>query len=173
MARNHDEARPGIETYVRTNRFWYAIQVGIFAAVIWGAVRWGVYSFRFTQVQPGFLLKPFVDDDSLSGTMGFIWGALTFLVLSILVSLLYAFALYKLRGPWPGIAYGILWFALLYLLYGMLTGAVPPFGKISWDSLWTDFSIFVLWGTFIGYSISFEFTDERQRNKGKTMLNLQ
>ena len=173
MGRHHDETRPGIETFVPTNRFWYAIQVGVFAAIIWGAVRGAVYYFHFTQVQPGFLLKPFLDDDVLEGTMGVIWGGVTFLVLSIFVSLLYAFALYKLRGPWPGVAYGALWFTLLYLLYGMLTGAVPPFGKISWDSLWTDFSIFVLWGTFIGYSISFEFTDERQRNKEKTLLNLQ
>lgn len=159
--------------HTRRNPIWFAVQVGFFGAVIFGFVRGVVHYFQFTEVDPGFLLKPFVSDDFLAGTGGYAAGFLSFLAVSIIASLLYLIFASKLKGPWPGILYGVLWFLVLYMLIGMLFGMVPPLGVISWDSLWSDFTIFVFWGVFIGYAISFEYTDERQREKEKTMLNLQ
>lgn len=148
-----------------TARFPYALEIGFFAGLIWGAVRWLAYYFKFTTVIPGFLIEPFFRHDFLVGTGGHVAGYLSFIVFSIVAALLYVYTASKLKGPWPGVVYGLLWFIVLYLLLGPLMGMLPPIGKISWDSVFMDGSVFVLWGVFIGYSISYEFTDERIREK--------
>lgn len=157
----------------RRNRFWFAVQVGFYGALIFWFVRWIVHYFKFTEVNPGYLVSPFFSDDFLAGAAGYIVGFLSFLVISVIASLLYVLFASKMKGPWPGIGYGVLWFLILYMAIGMLFGLVPPLGVISWDSLWSDFTVYVFWGVFIGYTISFEYTDERQRSKEETMVNLQ
>ena len=156
---------PGVQTVKRTNRFLYALQIGIFAGLIFGAIRWICHYFRFTGVIPGFLVEPFFLRSFLAGNGGHVVGTAAFIVLSVAASLLYAPIASKLRGPWPGALYGALWFCVLYLWIGPMLGMLLPLGKLSWDSFWTDGSIFVMWGVFIGYSISYEFTNERRRDK--------
>jgi len=34
-----------------------------------------------------------------------------------------------------------------------------PLVRIGWNTIWTEWSIHMLWGLFIGYSIAFEFHD--------------
>jgi len=52
---------------------------------------------------------------------------------------------------------------VLYLLIGPFTGMVPSVTKMDANTFFTDVCLFILWGLFIGYSISMEFTDERNR----------
>ncbi|MCI3920164.1 YqhR family membrane protein [Paenibacillus sp. TRM 82003] len=158
---------------MRTNRFLYALEIGFFAGLIWGGVRWLFVYFGFTDVVPGFLVEPFFTHDFLSGTGGYLVGYASFIAMSIVAALIYALVGYKLKGPWPGVAYGILWFVGLYLLIGPMVGMLPPLGVNDWDSIWSDFSVFVLWGVFIGYTITLEFTDERSRDSGNSSMNLQ
>jgi hypothetical protein len=164
---------PGIETIVRSKPLPFALQVGFFAGVIWGAVRWLLYYFGFTDVIPGFLVEPFFKHDFLNGTGGYVVGYASFIVMSMIAALIYVLFAKLLKGPLPGILYGLLWFGLVYLLIGPMVGMLLPIGKLDWDSIWTDFSVFVLWGVFIGYTITMEFTDERSRDAGKSTAKLQ
>jgi hypothetical protein len=164
---------PGIETYVASNPFKLALHVGFFAGLIWGGVRWLFYYFGLTDVLPGFLVEPFFKHDFLNGTGGYLVGYVSFIAMSIVAALLYALVARKLKGPWPGVLYGIAWFVLVYLLIGPMVGMLKPLGVLDWDSIWTDFSIFVIWGVFIGYTITMEFTDERSRDSGEIPAKLQ
>jgi uncharacterized membrane protein YagU involved in acid resistance len=170
---NQKKKNPGMETYVKTKPIRYAVQIGFFAGVIWGAVRWLFYYFGFTDVLPGFLVEPFFKHDFLNGTAGYFIGYASFIVMSIVAALIYVLFAKRLRGPWPGVLFGLVWFVLIYLLLGPMVGMLKPLGVNDWDSIWTDFSIFVLWGVFIGYTITLEFTDERDRETDKMIGNAQ
>lgn len=147
----------------RTNPFWFAIYIGFFAGLIWGGLKMLEFGLKFTQVVPGFLLEPFFRHSFLLTWQGMFLGWASFIGLSIAASCLYMLFLRKLKGPWPGIGYGLVWWSLLYLLAGPLTGMVDGINQQDLTSFVTDLCLFILWGLFIGYSIAMEYTDERSR----------
>lgn len=146
-----------------TNRSAYAAQIGLFAGLIWGCVRWMFYNMKFTTELPSFLMEPFFKHDFLVTYWGVLIGLAGFILFSIIASMLYMVMLSKLRGPWPGIFYGIVWWALMFLAVGPLLGMTGKVNAVGWNTIFSELCIFTLWGVFIGYSIAFEFTDEASR----------
>ncbi|ANY71934.1 YqhR family membrane protein [Paenibacillus ihbetae] len=146
-----------------TNPFLYALELGYYAGLIWGAVRWIFYTLKFTRVVPGFLMEPFFKHGFLLTAAGQIAGWLSFIAFSVIAALIYVFLFRKLKGPWPGIIYGVIWWIVLYIALNPWLRFTPPVKKLTWDTNITEFCIFLLWGLFIGYTAAQEFTDERMR----------
>lgn len=46
------------QTSVHTNPFYFSVELGFFAGLIWGGARWLMYVLHFTKVLPGFLAEP-------------------------------------------------------------------------------------------------------------------
>ncbi|QNK55469.1 YqhR family membrane protein [Paenibacillus sp. PAMC21692] len=146
-----------------TNRWLYAVHIGLFAGLIWGSIRWMFYSMKFTTELPGFLMEPFFRHHFLISYWGIVIGIAGFIVFSIAAALLYTALLGRFRGPWPGIFYGLGWWALMFLAAGPLIGMTSRVNAAGWNTILSELCIFTLWGVFIGYSIAFEFTDESSR----------
>ncbi len=146
-----------------TNPFAFGLELGFFAGLIWGAVHWVFYTFHFTKVIPGFLGGPFFRSSFLKSGSGQLTGWLLFIVLSAFASIIYVLLLRKLRGPWPGILYGVVWWFILFILAGPKLHMMKPVQHLGWNSVVSEFCLFLLWGLFIGYTIAVEFTDERKR----------
>ncbi|MFB7815611.1 YqhR family membrane protein [Paenibacillus chitinolyticus] len=147
----------------KTNRAFFALYLGFFAGIIWGAVKIIEYIFKFTRVIPAFLAEPFYRHDFLLTWQGTLVGWLFFIVFSIQASFIYMFLFGKVRGPWMGVGYGIAWWCLLYLVIGPWTGMMGSMYFSDWNTILTDFCLFLVWGLFIGYSTAFEFTEEHSR----------
>ncbi|MCT1397490.1 YqhR family membrane protein [Paenibacillus sp. p3-SID867] len=150
-----------------TNPFTFALELGYYAGLIWGAVHWIFYWLKFTKVLPGFLLEPFFKHEFLATTAGQIAGWLSFIAFSVIASLIYVTLFRKLRGPWPGIAYGIVWWAVLFVALNPWLRLTDPVKKLPWDTNISEVCIFILWGLFIGYTTAQEFTDEKLREPKK------
>ncbi|WP_235946598.1 YqhR family membrane protein [Paenibacillus glycinis] len=146
-----------------TNPFFYCLQLGFFAGLIWGLVRWLLYIIHFTKVLPGFLADPFFRQSFLKTSWGHLLGIGFFIVFSILAALLYKLLLGRIAGPWPGLFYGLFWWAVLFPLAGPALGLFQPITKIGYDTIFTECALFLVWGLFIGYTIAFEYTDEASR----------
>jgi len=147
-----------------TNPWLFAIELGFFAGVIWGGAHWLMYIMKFTKVSPGFLLEPFFKHQFLATSAGQAAGYLSFIVFSVFVSLLYVLTLRRLKGPWPGLIYGVLWWGIIFLAGSRLFLMQGPF-HLPWNTVISEFCIFLLWGLFIGYTAAVEFTDERKRDQ--------
>ncbi|OMF34237.1 hypothetical protein BK133_13040 [Paenibacillus sp. FSL H8-0548] len=152
-----------------TNAWLYSIKIGFFAGLIWGCVRWLFYEMNFTKVMPGFAADPFFKVSFLKTAWGSVVGIGFFIILSIVAALLYKFTLGRLRGPWPGVLYGAVWWAILFIAVGPMLGIMEVISKVGWNTIYTEFCVFLLWGVFIGYSIAFEFTDEASREPIKIL----
>jgi len=146
-----------------TNPWLFSVKIGFFAGLIWGLVRLLCYSLKFTTVLPGFIAEPFFRSMFLRTGWGMVIGLTFYIVFSILAAMLYQFTLSRLRGPWPGVFYGFLWWAIMHLAIGPWLGMMKGLTQAGWNTLYTELSISLLWGVFIGYSIAFEFTDEASR----------
>lgn len=149
-------------------RWGFAAYIGFFAGLIWGWVEWVLYYFKFTTVLPAFLVEPFFKKSFMHSWSGHWTGLAAFTAYSIVAALVYTAVLLKLRGAWPGVLFGVLWWGLTFGFIGPFTGMLPPFRNLSFDTHVTEACRFVLWGVFIGYSISLEFHDEREREPSMT-----
>ncbi|GGF77002.1 hypothetical protein GCM10010912_22620 [Paenibacillus albidus] len=147
-----------------TNPWFFALELGFFAGLIWGGIRWLMYVMRFTKVIPGFLVEPFFRHDFLLTAAGQIAGYLSFIAFSVIVSLLYVLILRKLKGPFPGLLYGVLWWTAIFIGGSRYFLMQPPF-RLPWNSVISEFCLFLLWGMFIGYTAAMEYTDERKREQ--------
>lgn len=146
-----------------TNLFWFALQLGVFAGIIWGGIRWIAYALHFTIIVPGFMVEPFFKHDFLTTVRGGWIGWGMFLLLSIIASFLYTLLLRKIPGPWAGMIYGLIWWGIIFAVVGPLLKWMPPITKVNWDTIWTESCLFLLWGLFIGYTAAVEYNDERLR----------
>ncbi|BFH61666.1 YqhR family membrane protein [Paenibacillus azoreducens] len=153
-----------------TNPLIFAVEIGFFAGFIWGGVHWLFYVLHFTKVTPGFLGEPFLRHSFLESGLGQLAGWLLFIALSVIASIIYVFLFRKIKGPWPGIIYGIVWWCVIFALAGPSLGMVEPLNRIGWNTIVSEFCLFLLWGLFIGYTIAFEFTDERKREPEKAKV---
>ncbi|WP_213617816.1 YqhR family membrane protein [Paenibacillus sp. J22TS3] len=153
-----------------TNPWWFALQLGFFAGLIWGGIHGVFYFMRFTKIIPGFLAEPFFKHAYLKTMPGYFIGWLFFIIFSILAALIYTMFLRKLKGPWPGLVYGALWWAVLFLLAGPALHMTPPFRQLNFNTHFSEFCLYLLWGLFIGYTAAMEYTDERDREPRKPLL---
>ncbi|KAA9007495.1 hypothetical protein F4V43_03120 [Paenibacillus spiritus] len=140
----------------------FSLEVGFFAGFIWGGVHWLMAALKFTRVVPGYLGEPFLRHDFLKTTAGQLAGYLLFILFSVAATFLYVLVFRKLKGPWPGMCYGILWWAILFLAGSRIFLLQPPM-RLPWNSVICEFCLYLLWGLFIGYTAAIEFTDERKR----------
>lgn len=147
----------------RTSICQFSLYIGFFAGLFWGGLHIVEYYFRLTDLVPGFLVEYFFKHEFLTTKWGGVVGWIFFILFSMIAAVLYSAMLLKARGPWIGLFYGLLWWGLLYLLIGPATGMMPWIYDLGWNTIITDLCLFALWGLFIGYSISVEFTDERER----------
>jgi len=144
----------------RTNPWTFALYVGFFAGLIWGAVKIVLYSLRFTSVLPGFMVEPLFKHEFMKSWRGLLTGWAFIIAASIAAALLYTAVLRKVKGPYPGILYGAAWWLVSFLLAGE-GGVTPAIAEMNPTTLVSELCLFVLWGLFIGYTISEEFNEER------------
>lgn len=153
-----------------TNLFLFSLNIGFFAGLIWGAVKGFFYYMSFTTLVPGYLVEPFFKHSFLLSTPGHYTGWGFFTLFSIVATMIYVFLFRKLKGPLPGMLYGVLWWCIIFLLAGPMTGMTPPFKQLSINTMVVEFCLYLLWGLFIGYTAAVEFTDERKREPKKPSL---
>ncbi|MBM7564356.1 Ni/Fe-hydrogenase subunit HybB-like protein [Paenibacillus sacheonensis] len=161
--RKRKENRTEYNGTTNTNPFWYCLQLGFFAGLIWGVMRWLLYLIHFTKVLPGFMADPFFRQSFLKTAWGHLLGLAFFIVFSIIAALLYKAVLGRFRGPWAGLFYGLFWWIILFVMAGPAMGLFEPVTKIGYDTNFTECALFLVWGLFIGYTIAFEYTDEASR----------
>lgn len=147
----------------KTNPYLYALFIGLYAGVIWGVVRWMFYGLKFTKELPGYWLEPFFQNSFLKTYWGAVAGIGSFIVFSIAAAFIYLIVLYKFKGAWPGVIYGFVWWFIIFVFIGPWLKMTTVITKAGWETLSAELCICLLWGSFIGYSISFELNDEASR----------
>lgn len=142
------------------------IIIGIFGGLFWALFYLIMYAFKMTEVDPKILLEIVFQDGKWITRW---YGNIIFILLSSLVSTIIAFIyffLFKKQTNWAvGAIYGIFVWLIVYLLFPILLNDYNPFIQHEVESNVAIFCLFILYGVFVGYSISFDYENLKAEYK--------
>ncbi|UOE95909.1 YqhR family membrane protein [Alkalihalobacillus sp. LMS39] len=136
--------------------------IGFCGGIFWGLIGYLAFFFNFMRVGPALVLMPWALGDWKNGYIGQIVGIFVIGLLSILVAFLYMVLLKKFNNIWAGLGYGlVLWGLVFYLLNPVFHG-LKPLNQLDSNTIITSICLYILYGVFIGYSISYEYEELNQ-----------
>ncbi|TCT26939.1 membrane protein YqhR [Melghiribacillus thermohalophilus] len=138
-----------------------ALITGFVGGIFWGGLGSLAYFFNFTSVShSSFILRSFIMAPWTEGLLGELISLFLLGLISMGASYLYFILFRRARGMFPGIFYGLgLWLLVMFFLNPVFT-AVPAAVDLDSVTVTTTVCQYVLYGAFIGYSISYEYHKE-------------
>lgn len=134
---------------------------GFAGGIIWSLVAYLCFSFHFTAIEPNVLLEPFTVGSWRKMWIGKTISILVYGLFSTGCALVYYLFFKKLKSMWVGAIYGLCLCAVVLIVLNPIFPGMKPFLKLDANTIITCCCIYILYGVFIGYSISFEY--ERSR----------
>ncbi|RHW41093.1 hypothetical protein D1B31_09115 [Neobacillus notoginsengisoli] len=132
---------------------------------LWGGLFWSFigqigYYFHFTKIPPRVILEPWALGHWKHEWSGTLVSIILIGIISIGVAFIYAAVLKKAGGLLSGVAYGVLLFLLVFLLLNPMFPGISPYKDLDRNTMVTSVCLFILYGVFVGYSISWEYQNE-------------
>lgn|SRR5690606_9624192 len=148
------------------NLMQLTIITGLVAGILGSLIGFFAHTFKFTDINPDLILAPF-QGEWKEGWLGIVIATLLYGIISIVVALLYYFTLRKQKSIIWGAVFGAVIFLLLYfVLYPIIPG-LDQIWKYPLLTIVTEVCFFILYGIFIGYSISYEYQEQQYWEKIK------
>ncbi|CQR46800.1 hypothetical protein BN1058_01075 [Paraliobacillus sp. PM-2] len=136
------------------------LTTGFFGGVFWSFIGWIASYFHFTSFSPAtFLIRSWLDADWTNTWLANVLSILGMGIISLLVAIVYYLFLRKTRGLLPSFLFGLLlWGVVFYALLPIFPN-IKPLPQLDSDTIVTTICLFLLYGIFIGYSISYDYLD--------------
>jgi len=139
-----------------------AASIGFFGGLIWGIIGFLAYYLNFSKVGPALILQPWALGEWKNKLLGQMIGIVAIAVVSIGVALLYKMTLVKLKNLIVPILFGAAMWGIVFYVLQPIFPDLEPLTEIGWNTITTTFCLFILYGLFIGYSISFDYYENQQ-----------
>lgn len=142
--------------------------IGLFAGVFWGGIFQLFAYFNFTEIGPTFVIRTWIKADFVKGWMGVILSLVCLSLISLLLACFYSVVFRKINSYWLGAGYGLVIWAFIFLLLRPLFPGMKTVMELSFNTIITTVCLFLLYGLFVGYSISFEYHERQLEKKAQT-----
>lgn len=135
-----------------------ALYTGFIGGIIASTFGYIMYYFNLIKVSPkSFVLTSWNNASWTDGKLGIFLSIILIGLLSIVVAFIYYLLFKKVNSVWMGFVYGvILWGIVYYLLQPIFTN-VPSLTELNSSTIISSICLYVLYGVFIGYTISYEY----------------
>lgn len=141
------------------------VVIGLFGGIFWSLLSYLTYIFNFTELSPNLILKPWILGDWKNRVLGQFIGILMIGIISIGVALLYYALLKKFQSIWVGAAFGIALWLIVFYVFNPIFPDIKTVGELERNTVITTICFYILYGVFIGYSISFEENEMRAERR--------
>lgn len=146
--------------------FLRTIIIGIFGGVFWGIFFLIMYGLKIMEIAPTMLLKiVFQDEKWIEKWYAYLIFILMISILSIFIALIYFFVFKQWKSWIVGAFYGIGLWVFTYFILPIILKNVNPFIHLESESHISMFCLFILYGVFVGYSISFDYENLKEEYK--------
>ncbi|MFS0643984.1 YqhR family membrane protein [Siminovitchia sp. 179-K 8D1 HS] len=146
------------ETYYNISLLTLAVVTGLVAGIFGGLMGYLLYYFNFTEISPEVILTP-VAGSWKSNWIGIIIVSMIYGVISIIVALVYYALLRKKKSFVWGAVYGAALFIVIFFVLHPLYPNAKSILSYDINTILTGLTSFILYGVFIGYSISYEYEE--------------
>lgn len=140
------------------------IITGFVGGVLWSLIGYLAYIFHFTIISPNLVLTPFAVGDWKYDTIGNVIGVFVNGFIAVIVALLYYAFLKNFKSIWTSIGFGIALWAIVFYLLTPIFPNLESVTKLDFNTNITMICIYILFGVFVGYSISFEHNELKEGN---------
>lgn len=141
------------------------IITGLFGGILWSSLAYLAYVFNFTEIRPNVILEPWALGKWKEQWLGTVISIIAIGLFSIGAAFVYYAVLRKINSIWAGAAFGLALFLLVFYVLNPIFPGIKPFWDLSRNTLITSACFYVLYGIFVGYSISYEENEIRNRGK--------
>lgn len=146
-----------------------SLMTGFFGGILWSIFGVIIYYFNFAEVAPKtFLLRSWSTAKWTNGWLGDVVSIVMVGILSILIAFIYYGLLKKVSSMWMGVVYGIILWGITFYILQPIFSTIPPLVDFNKDTIVSTICLFILYGTFIGYSISFNYHSMEIEEKKNT-----
>lgn len=137
---------------------WKAITIGICGGIIGSAFFLFMFTFNMIEVDPFLLLQLlFTDSPWLSKWYAYFILIIAYVILSMLIAIVYYIFL-KRKNSWLiGACYGVFLWVIVYWILPLTVKGFNSFIHFEAQSHIAMLSLLLLYGVFIGYSISYDY----------------
>jgi len=142
--------------------------IGFFGGLIWGLVHFITYYLHLTEIGPAFILNPWALGEWKNQFLGQVIGVFVISLISIGIAFLYRGIFAKFKSILFSLIFGAILWALIFYALNPLFPDIKPLSELDKNTIVTTGCIFLLYGLFVGYSISFhyhEMTNETTYSK--------
>jgi len=143
-----------------------SLLTGFIGGMLWSSLGVLAYLFNFSEIAPKtYVLRSWLTEGWTDTWLGNIISIFLIGVISVFIAFLYYGLFKKVNSMWMGVAFGIvLWAILLFVLQPIFPN-VKPAADLKLDTIITTLCLFILYGTFVGYSISYDYHDMKLKEE--------
>ncbi|MCC3358686.1 YqhR family membrane protein [Bacillus sp. REN16] len=145
------------------------VVIGLFGGIFWSLLSYFTYVFHFTELSPNLVLKPWILGDWKNRVLGQFIGVVVIGIISIGVALLYYAFLKKFQSIWVGAGFGIVLWLIVFYVFNPIFPDIKTVAELKRDTVITTICFYILYGVFIGYSISFEHNEMRDERQAEAV----
>lgn len=139
--------------------------IGFFGGLIWSTFGLFLFYFNFSEFSPKVILSTWTTENVRQGWTGALISILLLSVLSIIVALVYYLTLRKVNGIFAGILFGLALWAIVMFALNPIFSEIKPFKELDRNTIITTACLYILYGVFVGYSISYEESERKEQNQ--------
>ncbi|WNS74193.1 YqhR family membrane protein [Bacillus sp. DTU_2020_1000418_1_SI_GHA_SEK_038] len=154
---NHDDKPMSFLTLV--------ILTGLIGGILWSGIGYFTHFINLTEIHPKVILDPWTIGDWKDSWLGTVISLLIIGAISIVAALIYYALLRKFLNIWVGIFYGIFLFLLVFFVLNPIFPGINPYNELERNTIITSICLYVLYGVFVGYTISYEEGEVKYKEK--------
>jgi hypothetical protein len=144
------------------------IVIGLCGGIFWSLLGYLLYIFKFTKISPNLVLQPWAIGDWKNGLYGQFMGIFVIGLLSVGVALLYYATLRRFEKIWVSMIFGLALWGFVFFILNPIFPDLKSVWELGRNTNITTVCLYLLYGVFIGYSISFEVNDIQKEGHAVT-----
>jgi hypothetical protein len=141
--------------------FW----TGLFGGMFWGTIGYFSYLIGLTEIRPNVILEPWALGYWKNEGLGTLISIIFIGIISVPVAYIYYGVLKKLNGFWAGLSYGLVLLLLVFFVLNPIFPSIKPISEMTRDTIITSVCLYLIYGLFIGYSISYDYENLKGNEK--------
>ncbi|MGM7635530.1 YqhR family membrane protein [Bacillus sp. Hm123] len=140
------------------------ILIGFYGGLFWGAIAQFVAYFNFISFNPNAVLKYMHVTEFKKTYLNVGMSILFYIICSLILAFIYYALFRRKKSMWVGVMYGASLWVIFFVVLRSIYPAIPWWRTMNNDTLITTICLLLLYGLFIGYSISYGYEHHKRMN---------